>query len=167
MPSPGSVASVEVYHADLTVGAYNHAVMLDWHQGTFLLTWKNSHRDEDAPGQRILFAQSADGFNWTKVGPVLATQPKEFGRIGDPARPWKARDGRWYQILGAAVKGVAGHAALYRARDATLTKMDFVTSILVENQTVGFGENKGFFDMFECPDFFPLSPRPLLDLSHL
>ena len=29
---------------------------------------------------------------------------------------------------------------------------------VVENQTVGFGENKGFFDMFECADFFPLGP---------
>lgn len=34
----------------------------------------------------------------------------------------------------------------YRARDATLEKMDFVTSILVQNQTVGFGTNRGFFD---------------------
>ena len=91
-PSPGSVASVEVYHADLTVGAYNHAVMLDWHQGSFLLTWKNSHRDEDAPGQRILFAQSADGFNWTKVGPSsssvlfpgISTRAKPAALFGAP-----------------------------------------------------------------------------------
>ena len=55
--------------------------------------------------------------------PVLTSQPKEYKRMGDPARPWKARDGRWYQIVGASVAGVAGHAALYRARDATLQKM--------------------------------------------
>ena len=51
--------------------------------------------------------------NWTKFGAVLTSQPEEFARVGDPARPWKARDGHWYQIVGASVKGVAGHGALY------------------------------------------------------
>ena len=37
--------------------------------------------------------------------PVLTSQPKEYKRMGDPARPWKARDGRWYQIVGASVAG--------------------------------------------------------------
>eukprot|EP01052_Picozoa_sp_SAG31_P065236 SAG31_NODE_24062_length_489_cov_0.731458_1_plen_76_part_10 len=40
--------------------------------------------------------------NWTKAGPVLTSLPRQFARIGDPARPWKARDGNWYQIVGAS-----------------------------------------------------------------
>ena len=54
-----------VYDATPAIGSYNHAVMLDWHDGNFLLTWKNSPRDEDTPGQRVLYAQSADGVRWT------------------------------------------------------------------------------------------------------
>jgi hypothetical protein len=95
---------------------------------------------------------------WKKVGDVLTSIPEEFARVGDPARPWKARDGNWYQIVGASVAGVAGHGVLYRARDASLTQFDYVKSIIVENRTVGFGRNAGFFDMLECPDFFPLGP---------
>ena len=39
-----------------------------------------------------------------------------------------------------------------------LQTQDYITSVLVANQTVGFGRNKGSFDMFECPDFFPIGP---------
>ena len=96
--------------------------------------------------------------NWTRVGPVLASVPAQFARVGDPARPWRAHDGHWYLIAGASVRDTAGHGVLYRARDATLEMFDFVTSIIVQNQTVGFGKNTGFFDMMECPDFFPIGP---------
>jgi hypothetical protein len=51
-----------VYRATAEIGAYNHAAMLDYNLvGGFFLSWKNCQRDEDSPGQRILFAQSADG----------------------------------------------------------------------------------------------------------
>ena len=35
-----------VYRATKQNGAYNHAAMLDFHNGTFLLTWKVSKNDE-------------------------------------------------------------------------------------------------------------------------
>jgi hypothetical protein len=60
-----TMKAVEVYHASKEIGAYNHAVMMDFHDGNFLLTWKNSPLDEDSPGQRILYSQSIDGQNWT------------------------------------------------------------------------------------------------------
>lgn len=58
---------VEVYHATKEIGSYNHAAMLAYHDGRFLLTWKNSPRDEDSPGQRIMYSQSEDGLNWTST----------------------------------------------------------------------------------------------------
>jgi hypothetical protein len=61
-----SMRASEVYHATKDVGAYNHAVMMDFNDGNFLLTWKNSPLNEDSPGQRILFSQSVDGTSWTK-----------------------------------------------------------------------------------------------------
>lgn len=60
-----NVIQTEVYHATKEYGAYNHGVMMDFHDNNFLLTWKNSPRDEDSPGQRILYSQSTDGIHWT------------------------------------------------------------------------------------------------------
>jgi hypothetical protein len=41
------------------------AAMMDYYNGTLQLMWKNAPRDEDEPGQRILYSQSADGAVWT------------------------------------------------------------------------------------------------------
>lgn len=41
------------------------APMFGFYDGQFLATWKNSPTDEDQPGQRIMYAQSTDGVNWT------------------------------------------------------------------------------------------------------
>ena len=38
--------ATEVYHASSKIGAYNHAVVIDYHDNNFLLTWKNSPKDE-------------------------------------------------------------------------------------------------------------------------
>jgi len=65
MASHDKLSSREVYHASTEHGTYNHAVMMDWHENNMLLTWKNSPKDEDSPGQRVLYSQSADGANWT------------------------------------------------------------------------------------------------------
>jgi hypothetical protein len=67
MLSSKEVTHTEVYHATKENGAYNHGVMIDWHDGNFLLTWKNSPINEDSPGQRVLFSQSLDGATWTKT----------------------------------------------------------------------------------------------------
>ena len=57
-----------VYHATAAIGAYNHAAMLDYSvAGGFFLSWKNAPRDEDSPGQRVLYSQSADGRAWTRT----------------------------------------------------------------------------------------------------
>lgn len=47
---------------------------------------------------------------------------------------------------------------LYRATSASLERFEFVTAMLSANTTLGIGKNNGFFDMMECPDFFPLGP---------
>ena len=65
MPPSDKVHTAEVYHAVPSVGTYNHAVMLDWYDSFFLLTWKNSPRDEDEAGQRILYSTSVDGSTWS------------------------------------------------------------------------------------------------------
>eukprot|EP00911_Craspedida_sp_UC1_P003025 UC1_evm7s2203 len=56
---------IEVYHGETEHGTYNHAAMLDYHNGVFLLAWKNGPYNEDKSGQRILYSQSSDGLSWT------------------------------------------------------------------------------------------------------
>jgi hypothetical protein len=64
---PG-VVNTEIYHGDQAVaGAYNHAAMIDYHHGIFLIAWKNGAESEDKSGQRILYAQSTDGATFTKT----------------------------------------------------------------------------------------------------
>lgn len=63
---PG-VELVELAHASLDIGTYNHAAMIDYFDGRFLVAWKNGPTTEDKAGQRILYSQSLDGRNWTKT----------------------------------------------------------------------------------------------------
>ena len=58
---------LKVYHGGLEHGTYNHAAMIDYHNGVFLLAWKNGPFSEDKDGQRIIFSQSTDGKNWSKI----------------------------------------------------------------------------------------------------
>lgn len=62
-----NVNLTRLYKAVPSVGTYNHAAMLGYDPvaKTILATWKCSPRDEDQPGQRILYSQTADGVHWT------------------------------------------------------------------------------------------------------
>lgn len=60
-----NVKLTSLYRAVPAIGTYNMAPMLDFHDGQFLASWKNSPLNEDQPGQRILWSQSLDGVNWT------------------------------------------------------------------------------------------------------
>ena len=79
-----------VYKATPAIGTYNHAAMMDWHDDNMLLSWKNSPRDEDTPGQRILFSQSADGLHWTPTDgnnvlfPNLTSNARPASLFGGP-----------------------------------------------------------------------------------
>jgi hypothetical protein len=48
-------------------GAYNHAAMIAYSDGVITASWKNGigASGEDAPGQRVKYAQSVDGLTWT------------------------------------------------------------------------------------------------------
>jgi hypothetical protein len=56
-----STAVWPVYRANPTVGTYNHGPMVVEYGGLLIVNWYAGQRDEDAPGERVLFATSADG----------------------------------------------------------------------------------------------------------
>jgi hypothetical protein len=65
-----------LYYAVPSVGTYSHAAMIDFHYGQFLVTFKNSPRDEDQDGQRVLYTQGAlnattNAVEWTGVGEIF------------------------------------------------------------------------------------------------
>jgi hypothetical protein len=62
-----STETTVVYRGTRALGAYNHAAMIDFHGGNFMLTWKNSPLNEDSPGQRVLYSFSSDGKTWTRT----------------------------------------------------------------------------------------------------
>jgi hypothetical protein len=65
LPAAKGAKWARIYHAEPDFGTYNHACMIDAFNGSFIAYWKNSPRDEDQPGQRVLWSYSADGQQWT------------------------------------------------------------------------------------------------------
>lgn len=62
-----NVSYYQLFFSTPELGTYNMAPMLDYHDGQFFASWKNSPRDEDQHGQRVMFSQSLTGDNWTKA----------------------------------------------------------------------------------------------------
>ncbi len=50
---------------------YSHHPSIVWHRGRYYAMWSNGRRDEDAPGQRILYCRSADFRHWTSPRPLV------------------------------------------------------------------------------------------------
>jgi hypothetical protein len=58
---------VEVFHANEKDGTYSHHPGLTVFQGHLYCSWSNGKEGhEDYPGQRVLYARSADGMNWSQ-----------------------------------------------------------------------------------------------------
>ena len=82
-PVPAGLRHALIYNSTPEVGTYNHAAMLTYHNGSFLLTFKNSPVDEDAPGQRVLYSTSTDGLLWS----VVNTETVLFPNMSTSSNP--------------------------------------------------------------------------------
>lgn len=58
---------------------YSHHQSLAFFQGCYHAIWSNSRQDEDAPGQRVLWATSADFMHWTEPRPLVDSVTDEHG----------------------------------------------------------------------------------------
>ena len=54
----------QLYNGTLEHGAYSHGPMLGFDGARLFAAWKNDLEDEDSPGERVVYAQSADGVAW-------------------------------------------------------------------------------------------------------
>ena len=67
--SKPKVESVLIYQPT-TEWTYSHHASLTFFKGRYYAIWSNGHKDEDAPGQRVLMASSADFTHWTTPKPI-------------------------------------------------------------------------------------------------
>ncbi|MFO1434316.1 MAG: exo-alpha-sialidase [Candidatus Competibacteraceae bacterium] len=54
---------------------YSHHPHITFFKGKFYAIWSNGHRDEDAPGQRVLISHTQDFNRWTKPMPLVDSLP--------------------------------------------------------------------------------------------
>ena len=75
LPHLPQLETVNVYRASEEMGTYSHHQHILWHEDVLYATWSNHKRDEDAPGQRVLFALSMDGGDtWTEPAEFIPPQ---------------------------------------------------------------------------------------------
>lgn len=111
--------------------------------------------------QCIAFANDDDLLSFTKVPqPVIPAPPRDLPVNGfrDPA-PWKQGDW-WYTPIASGLPGVGGAILLYRSRD--LRSWEYVKIFAQRGPSF---EAYPPWDVWECPEFFPLGDRHVLIFS--
>jgi hypothetical protein len=101
-PIPNAV-NAAVYFGTLEGGWYNHAAMIQYHDGYFTLSWKNAPFSEDTPGQRILYAQSTDGLKWSNAAILFPNMSTTETPTAQFAGPFAVLNGRLYATATPAV----------------------------------------------------------------
>lgn len=104
---------------------------------------------------------------WTKFPqPVIAAPPAGFEVNGfrDPS-PWKQGEW-WYAVLGSGLANKGGAVLLYRSKD--LRNWEFMHVLAKRDLNGAPGLNPiDPWEVWECPDFFPLGDRHVLIYSTL
>jgi beta-fructofuranosidase len=98
--------------------------------------------------------------------PVIAAPPPGMQVSGfrDPA-PWQQGDW-WYMVLGSGIANRSGAVLLYRSRN--LREWEFVRIFAQRHGDLGASADPyDPWEVWECPDFFPLGERHVLIYSVL
>jgi hypothetical protein len=72
------VEAVFIYQPQ-TEWTYSHHPSLAFFRDRFYAIWSNGRQDEDAPGQRVLLATSADFVHWTTPRPLVDSVKNDHG----------------------------------------------------------------------------------------
>jgi len=66
-----------VFRGSRQTGNYQHHAQVARFKGRYYLAWSNGLADEEAPGQQILVASSADGLAWSEPVPAVPRQAQD------------------------------------------------------------------------------------------
>jgi hypothetical protein len=80
---------------------YSHHPHLAFFNGRFFAMWSNGRRDEDAPGQRVLYSTSADFRSWSEPGPLLGPLAGRDAEFVLTAAGFHSHAGRLIAYIGA------------------------------------------------------------------
>ena len=149
-----ALAPVEPFEKN---GCYSgSAVEVD---GKLILIYTGNVKDE--MGNRESYqclAESKDGVNFEKRGPVIDAPPHGYTKHFRDPKVWK-KDNLWYMVIGGQTKNLEGRVLLYTSKN--LKEWIFKGEIAGSNLN-GLGE---FGYMWECPDMFQLDGRDVLIAS--
>ncbi|MBS3764051.1 MAG: exo-alpha-sialidase [Planctomycetes bacterium] len=82
LPTLQNVERTIVYRATPETGSYSHHGYIILHNNTLFATWSNHAKDEDAPGQRVLWSRSTDeGKTWASWEELFP--PRDEVKSGD------------------------------------------------------------------------------------
>ena len=117
--------------------------------------------------QCLAISDDAELKTWTKLpNPVIARPPEGMQVSGfrDPS-PWRI-GAWWYMVLGAGIEGHGGAILLYKSKD--LRSWEYVHALAGRNHE-GMQDFSPFnpWEVWECPDFFPLGEKYVLIFSAL
>src|SRR3569832_342377 len=57
---------------------YNHHPSIIHFKGKFIAIWSDGLKDEDSPGQRVVYSSSTDFFHWSEAKPLASP-----GKVND------------------------------------------------------------------------------------
>ena len=173
----------------------SNSTMADGDTGSVSITDDGSvvtlYPDDDTPAggntTRALKRQTAVGGKLTldvkwSAPTVAVDKPASLGKgMRDPARALKMPDGHYYVGAGSGFGGTGpnsnsktglpdsgtGCLAWFRAKDSTLSSLEYVGCLLENNHTTGhidpgtvsYSDKDMVAAFFECPDVFPLGDK--------
>ncbi len=133
-------------------GCYSGSGVID--NGQYYLFYTGNVRDKTGGRETYQCAAvSADGNNFTKIGPVAYLPEAYTSHFRDP-KVWH-KNGRWWMIVGAQTKKLKGNVALYVSDN--LKEWKWLGNLLDESMDWGY--------MCECPDIIESEKRDFLVVS--
>ena len=105
LPMLPNGSSTIVFWGTEAEGDYNHGAMLTYLDGVITAAWKNgvNNSGEDAPGQRVRYAQSTDGDTWTPSAILFPSLSTPLLPVALFAGPFAVLGGRLYASATPAV----------------------------------------------------------------
>lgn len=130
---------------------------------------ERAEREKGLVPERQMVAVAADPndsdlLRWNKISenPVIAAPPPGMKVVGwrDPSL-WKEKD-TWLMVIGSGEIGVGGEALLYSSKDLRNWVYLHPLAVAKPARSASDPPRATFSSMWECPEFFFLSGKPVL-----